>query len=499
MKSNPSEGPNRMSPVQIRVSLAAVLGALTLFRLYYIGQIPISEDEAYYWQWSRQLEWGYYDQGPLVAYTIKLGTLLLGDTLAGIRFGAVLGSLALSLLVFRCASRIYGDQALGLALVLAVNSTILFSAGAVIHTYDTPQAFFWFLCCYLVARAVFQNAPLAWYGAGAALGLALLSKYSSLFIPLLVFGFLLMSTEHRRWLGRKEPWLAILIAFLVFLPNLVWNYNHGWATILFNLDRAGHDWNFTSLEFLGGQAGLIGPVWFVFLVWGVVLAWRQAKQGDTLQAFWLWTSLPVLAFFLLLSAKTRVQPNWTAPAYLTAALAAAYAIKPKIAASQLVRRWALIGLVSSYLILIPIHWHAPLINFLGVDPDMDPTNKMYGWSTLGQALDAELEKSPAGQNPFIFSTRHQIASLAAFYATGQPRTHGLFLPGTKRSSYVHLTEPAKLKGRDALAVGYGEDGLERLFAKVTRLDDLELKNQYGRTYHRLRLYRCEDFKGYDFR
>ncbi len=488
-----------MSSRRAALILVAALAALSAFRVYYIGELPLSEDEAYYWVWSRDLAWGYFDQGPMVAWLIRLGTMALGVNPAGVRLGAVAGGLALSLLIYRCAARLHRDPALGLVLALAMNATILFSAGAVIHTYDTPQAFFWLLCCYWAARAMAEDAPRAWYGAGAALGLALLSKYSSLLLPLMILGFLLADPERRFWLRRKEPWLGLLIALLVFSPNLAWNASHGWATVAFNAARVGQDWNFTTFEFLGGQAGLIGPLMFGLLAWGLLLAWRRARAGDFLQAFWLWTSLPVMALFVLLSAKTRVQPNWAAPAYLTAFIAAGSAIAPRARTSRRVRRWAAAALAVGWLTLVPVHLHAPLIKALGVDPDRDPTNKMYGWPALGPALAEQLAHWPGEEKPFIFSMRHQIASLAAFYTPGRPETHVLFLPDTKRCQYLFTTDPARLKSREGLAVVYGGGGLERLFERVEPLGRLELRNRYGRVYHRVKIFRCIGFLGKDFR
>ncbi len=487
------------SPGRCRLWLGIFLVALSAFRLWYIQVLPLSEDEAYYWVWSRHLAWGYFDQGPLVAWLIRLGTWLGGDSAWGVRWPAVLLSLGISLLLYDLCRRLWRNEALGLWLVMAANSSLLLAAGAVIHTYDTAQAFFWLLTLYLLVLALFAGRRWAWYGAGVSLGLAVLAKYSSALLPFLLLGYLLTSRQHRFWLGRKEPWLAVGLALLVFAPNLWWNATHGWQTVLWNLGRAGGEWKFTLFEFLPGQWGLAGPVFFVFLVWGLVLAWRRAREGDESLSFLLWLSLPVLALFTLLSMKTRVQANWPAVGYLAALPAAARALWPRLLQRRRWRRWGVIGLVSGYLLLAVAHFPLPLIRAVSPSPDNDPLARIYGWSGLGRAVAAELAAWPDAERPFIFSQRHQLAALTAFYTPGRPRVAGLFLPGDKPSAYYTITDPALLKGRDGLAVVYGRPALEKLFRRVGPVRTIELKGPAGRVLHRVNLIRCRGFKGRDFR
>jgi len=488
-----------MSATRARCLLILFLGALTAFRLYYVQTIPISEDEAYYWQWSRYLAWGYYDQGPMVAWVVWLGTWLWGHTELGVRFTAVLLGLGLSLVLYEFCRNIFKDELLGLMLVVAANGTVFFTAATIIQTYDTAQTFFWALSVYAAALAIFESRSWAWYPAGLACGLAILSKYSSVLLPVMILAYLLADRRQRFWLAKPQPWLAGLLALIVFAPNLFWNANHHWTAFGHTIGLAHSDWNFTAFEFLAGQAGLLGPVFFGLLVAGLIVAWRYARHGDRRLGFLLWVSLPALVLFLIMSIKSRVQPNWAAPGYVGAMLAAAYVIKSKLSEGKAWRRWLAAGLVSGYLFVILAYLHVPIMKALDLPADQDPTNKIYGWPQLGEEVAAELKVWPGRQKPFIFGLRYQTASLAAFYTPGQPHTVGLFLPGDRLNGYVFWEDPCKFRGRDGLGVVMGRPDLRRFFKEVKWLRELELKGPSGKVLHRLNLVRGRGFSGCDGR
>ncbi len=494
-----------MNRRQIRIALIALLTGLTLVRLYYIQAIPLASDEANSWQWSRHLAFGYYDQGPLIAWLVKLGTLVLGGTVLGVRITALILGLGTSLLFYDFCRRVADDERLGLWLVIAANSTMLFTSGSIIQTYDTPQAFLWLLGLELTALAIFKDRPRAWYGAGAAAGLAMLAKYTSVLLPGLVFVFLLTNPRRRFWLKRKEPYLAALIAASIYSPNLFWNAAHHWVAFRHSLGLGGGEWIFTLHEFIGAQLAFLGPVLLVMIVIGLVLAFKMARRGDDLLAFLVWTSAPVLLLFAVLSVKSRVYGNWPAPGYIAAMLAAGLALKPRLTESAKWRRWAIAAVLSGYAIVVAAGLHAPIIRAVNLPPEMDPTMEIYGWPEMGREIGRVLDELPGDEKPFIFALRYQLASLAAFYTPGQPQTESLFVPGERLNAYLFWTDPRKLKGRNGLAVinlrNYRRPIkiLKWLFERVTPVKKLDLVGPAGTIINRVGLYYCVNFKGSDAR
>jgi 4-amino-4-deoxy-L-arabinose transferase-like glycosyltransferase len=489
-----------LNPSAAPWALGLFLAALTVFRLYYAQSIPLSEDEAYYWDWSRRLAWGYYDQGPMVAWLIRLGAGLFGHTALGVRCMAVFLSLGLSLLIYDLCRRLWQNPLMGLALVAGLNLSLLFTVGAVLMTYDTPQAFFWLLSLYCTARAVFEERRLFWYLGGVALGLAILSKYTSGLLPVLILLFLAFSRDKRHWLGRKEPWLASTLAGLIILPNLLWNAEHFWAAFYNTLRHTSNGgFKFTLFEFLGGQIGLVGPVLFGFLAVGLIRAWRQAKSGDGIMAYFLWTSLPVLLLFTLLSIQSRMQANWPAIGYLAAMPAAAAALWPLIESSRRWRGWGLAGLAIGLIMVMTALYPGPLLKALQVPKDANPFSKIYGWEQMAAPLKGALEKWPDAKRPFVFARSHQLNGLTAFYGPGQPKVEAVFMGG-RLSQYVFWSDPAKLKGRDALGVfEVRRTDLPDYFERAELIGHYRLTGPGGGHLHDIWLYRCYGFLGRDRR
>ena len=125
----------------IRLCLALV-ALLLLFRVLLAATADLSEDEAYYWLWSTHLAAGYYDHPPMIAYWIRAGTAVFGQTGFGVRFAALLSSLAGSYVLYRASLSLFGDRNAALLAVLWLNATLFCNAAAIIATPDTPLAFF---------------------------------------------------------------------------------------------------------------------------------------------------------------------------------------------------------------------------------------------------------------------------------------------------------------------------------------------------------------------
>ena len=380
----------------------AVLAGLTLFRVVYIQIIPLAADEAYYWQWSRHLAWGYFDNGPLVGWVIKAGTLAFGETALGIRIPAVIFSLGIGLLVLDFSRRFLKDPVLGMALTVLYNVAPIFAVGSVIMTYDTVQAFFWLLAVYLAAMAVFENRSGAWYGAGLAAGFSMLAKYSSGLLPLLIFAFLAL--ERRDPLSRKEPWLAALLALLVLAPNMIWVADHGFAPFRYNLGRTGGEWIFSLPDFVGGQVGMTGPILFGLLIYGSRIALREARAGNRMHALLLATSWPVLLLFALLSIKTRVYGTWAGPAYLTMGLAAGLALRRTRPAPTAVHSWTWAGLIMGAVMVAIVFAHPLIIRAVNLPapPGPHPGTVRLGGSGPGDRRGfGRTGRCPRGVRPAV--------------------------------------------------------------------------------------------------
>jgi len=297
-------------------SVSPALYLVLAARVVMAALVPLTADEAYYWLWSKHLDWGYLDHPPLIAWLIRAGTMLLGDSVLGVRASGILLSGLATWFVWEAARTLLKDQARAAAAALLFNLTLMIGVEMLAATPDMPSIATSAALLFCLARLQQSGNSKWWLWAGLAAGLSLLSKYSAFFLLAGAFLWLLLSPRARGWLRTPWPWSAALLALLIFLPNLIWQTNHDWETFAFQFGRiVGHQLTGRYLlEFLGAQLGLASP--FVFILGVAGLAKARPKDDLFLPAMLIW---PAAAYFLIHALHDRVQGNW--PGFLYPAFA----------------------------------------------------------------------------------------------------------------------------------------------------------------------------------
>src|SRR6201993_118764 len=191
-----------MSPGEARLvrNTALTILALVALRLVAAAWTPLTFDEAYYWMWSKSLAGGYYDHPPMVALVIRAGTLIAGDTEFGVRLVSILLALPMSLAVYRSAEILFGGTRVAATAAILLNLTLMAAVGTLIVTPDSPllvASSFVVLC---LAKVLETGRGAWWLAGGAAVGAALLSKYTALFFGPAILIWLVSAPKLRRWL-----------------------------------------------------------------------------------------------------------------------------------------------------------------------------------------------------------------------------------------------------------------------------------------------------------
>ena len=363
----------------------AALAAITALRLLVAYAAPMAPDEAYYWVWSHALAPGFLDHPPMVALCIKLGTLIAGQGNLGVRLLSPLFAALGSVMLVQAGEDLFPGTKAGLRAALLLNATLIFAAGATTMTPDVPLLLFWTATLWALARLRRTGNGWWWIVAGIAAGLALDSKYTAVLLAPSILVWLVISREMRPWLRRPQPYLAALVAGVVFAPVMLWNAEHGWASFAKQGGRAA-DWSPSrALQFIGelfaGQLGLATPLIAVLAGAGAVLAIRRARHGDarwTLLASL--TTIPALVF-LQHALGDRVQANWPAILYPSAALAAA-------GLSGFWRR-LYVPAVGLGALLTALVWTQATLAPLHLSMMRDPTLlRLGGWSSLASQIDS---------------------------------------------------------------------------------------------------------------
>src|SRR5579859_4656374 len=277
---------------RLKIVATTLVVVLTVARIFFAARAELLPEEAYYWTYFQHPALGYFDHPPMVAWVIGLGTTLLGDTELGVRLGTIVLSLASCALLY-ALGRIWFGRQTGLWAALLFTAVPLFVGTGSLAFPDGPLIFFWLLTMYAVSKAIHSDGvisqPLAgrdagrvrtmyWFVAGLAFGGAMLSKYTGVMLAPSLLLFLLLSREHRGWLRRPEPWLAVVLAGVVFSPVIVWNSQHAWASFRFQTTRTDapniHVMK-DALIFWAMQFGILTPPLFVLFVMAAVHAVRR--------------------------------------------------------------------------------------------------------------------------------------------------------------------------------------------------------------------------------
>jgi 4-amino-4-deoxy-L-arabinose transferase-like glycosyltransferase len=427
-----------------RLSRLALLlvGAATIFHLAYAGLLPLSPQEAYYWEWARRLDLSYFDHPPLAAWSIALTTGLLGDSERGVRLAAALHSAIFSAFFWLAARRLFGARA-ALAALGAGLAVPIFALGQVIITPDGPLLSGWAMALYFTVRALDEERPRWLLAAGAATGWALLGKYTgALLLPQILLA-LLLDPRGRRMLRTPWPWAGAALAVALFSPVIVWNLRHGLASFAFQTEgRVQH----SSLRpvlvarFVGLQAALVTPILLGLAVEAVVqAARRRADPSFRLCAVF---SAPLLLLTIAISPFHWVKGNWLAPIYPTAfAAGAALALSPGWRRRAGVAGLALALAGTVYVHLVPL---APAVPFPAKDEGTS------GWRELAARVEAE--RAALGPSAFVAGCNYKVSAELAYNLPGRPRTWSAEIAGDHGLQYRYWFDPAELAGREGILV-----------------------------------------------
>jgi hypothetical protein len=371
-------------------TLAAV-AALTAARLVWLAvqSADLYPDEAQYWFWAQHPAFGYYSKPPLIAWLIALTTTAFGDSEFAIRLSAPLLHAAAAAFVYAIGTRLY-DPPTGFWAALAYASVPGVSLSGFVISTDAALLPCWAAALYAFIRAREPGGGLWWIVVGVAAGLGLLAKYAMVYWLVSALGFVLLVAGERRHL---KPLLgAIGIAVLLYLPNLWWNWSHGFVSYLHVRDNADltrsllHPSAF--LEFFFSQFAVIGPLFFAALLAIVARPRRLAEPPALLLAVF---ALPTLAMMLCLSLLSRAQPNWAAPAYVSAiVLVVAWML------GRGWRRWIGASIALNLTIAVGLFGATDALKAAGiaVPAKYDPLHRLRGWRELGDRVSPLLSAHP---------------------------------------------------------------------------------------------------------
>lgn len=362
----------------------------TIFQSYFTELIG---DEAYYWEYSRFLSWGYFDHPPVIALLIKTGYALFSNEL-GVRLLPVLFGLG----------SLYGLEKLiapskpELFYALAISIGIFHFIGF-LAIPDSPFLLFcvWFYM--LLKQFIEQPDRKSSILLGLVCGLLILSKYHGV----LVIGFALL--PNLNLLKRPKLWLVAFLCLVILIPHLLWQIENDFPTFKYHLlerSETSYSIRFT-MEYMASQLFVLGPICgllFFYTSWKA----KPKNQFEKTLKFSFWACL---LFFLIMTFKGRVESHWT----LFAMIPALYLGYGYIEPSEKLRRFIFKQFPVS-LILIFLARIVVVFQFLPHDIPL----VQYGHAWQNKANTAKIIAAQSGGIPVVFLNSYKNAALYSFYS-----------------------------------------------------------------------------------
>ncbi|HEV2187928.1 MAG TPA: glycosyltransferase family 39 protein [Stellaceae bacterium] len=452
------------------------IAAITAARLVWLSiqSAELYPDEAQYWFWAQHLALGYYSKPPLVAWLIALTTAIFGDGEFGVRLSAPLLHAIAAGFVWTTGARLY-DRRIGFWSALAYASLPGVSLSALLISTDAVLMPCWAAALYCFIRARENGEWGWWFAAGVAIGLGFLAKYAMAYWLISAFGFVLSVRDERRHLPGLL--LALMVGALIVAPNLWWNENHGFVSILHVRDNAqlsGSLFHPTALaKFVLSQFGVFGPIMLAGLVLLCARPFRLHGESARLLASFTW---PTLLVALIVSLLSRAEPNWAAPAYIAAAVL--------VTSAALTRGWrrTLIASIALHLVAaIAIFGGSEILVASGmpVPAKYDPLHRLRGWSTLGTQVRDALAANPGLK---LMADDRELLAALIYYVRPHPfdAVEWEPVPGVtdqwrlENSEHVH-------RGEDFLAVTNHQlyEQMRPEFAELTLLKTIAIHTGPG--------------------
>jgi hypothetical protein len=370
--------------IMILIGLANTLQAIFTELIY---------DEAYYWYFSKQLDWGYFDHPPMVAAMIALGNLFFKGTL-GVRIIGVFSTLGAYVLIWNTVSKTHKKHHIGAFFVLLSSMTLL-NAYGFFTLPDTPLLFFTALLFYLL-KSFFKGPN---WGLSIALGLVMAALMYSKYHAVLVIVGVLVGVPSL--LKNKYAWVAVGVSLVAYSPHLYWLYSNEFVSVAYHLfERPNRAYDFFDfgLGYFINLAAIFGFC-FPFIYKSLFSETRDTALKKSLFG----VIVTVLVFFFISSFNRRIQTQWMVVICIPAALLVFEAL---MANPKLKRQLWISGWINIILIVF-------LRIGLVYEPLLPISYEAHGNKAWTTAL-----KEVVGDHKVVFENSYRNAPMYAFYTGG---------------------------------------------------------------------------------
>ena len=479
-----SHAPNPGVARKTLLAAVALIAVLTCMRAVYAGVFDLRTDEAYYWTFSKENVLCYLDHPPMIAWFIRAGTAIFGDSNFGVRFAGLLAMLVTQLLLADIVRRVTHDIRAVILAVLMSEAAVYYGLLMAKVAPDVALIPFALAMIWSLVRLVESDDGRWWLAAGAFAGCALLSKFTAAMLLPAVVAFMLVPDWRRRWLSSPYPWLAALIAAILFSPVVIWNAQHDWASFKFQFVRAAatHELSLRTVgDFFGLQFGLVGPILLPVVLSGAVLtAWRGYRKRDAIAILLSTCVLVPFGYFFWKSLSLRIGDTW--PMFLWPAGFAAAAINVTMLRKESWPAWMIQSTVSwakaaiaSGLVLVVLVFLYSVASPWNLIGRTDPIGGEGGWAEVADRAEAAMKEIGAS---WIATTDYRTYAMLRWYLKDRVPV----IQVNERARFIGFHEPDmnRVRGHSGLYIARESDDANSLWASTSAV--LEPVGQVNRSW-----------------
>ena len=382
-----------------------ILISITILRIYslYLSPIELSVDEAQYWHWSRNIDFGYFTKPPFIAWIIGFSTFMFGNEEWAVRLFSPITHFCISLVLWGTAKLVFGSNPGKIAALIWIFTPVASFGGFIIST-DTPLLLFWSLSLLFLLISLRQNSSIISLFVGIFLGFAFLSKYAALYF-LIFFIIWWLIYDRNTFLGIKNILVIFFTSFLIATTNLYWNYLNDFATVNHTISNANLSvitLNYNNvIDFLSSQFLVFGPLLFLLYLLVIINSFFKNREISLFAMI----SFPIILLITVQSFLKIANANWAVTAYVGATLLISYYVT--MTKSSVFKIFFYLGLflniaISAYILTITING-----SFYPLNLKSNPLRKNLGFENLASKIHDTFKEEKVSK--IIFEKRGDIS------------------------------------------------------------------------------------------
>jgi hypothetical protein len=414
-------------------------GILNLFQAFLT---PLNNDEAYYWMYSKYLAWGFFDHPPMIALMIRAGYYFFHNEL-GVRLFIVLSQLAALLIIWSLTDTEHSRKEGSILLfIMLVAISPVFNIYGFIATPDAPLLLFAAVFLFAYKRILNEENWQNTFFFGFSMAALMYSKYHGGLLIIMVI------LSNLKLLKSLKFYVASIMAVILFLPHLYWQYSNGCPSLKYHLVERVSTFDIVHVpEYLLNLLVIHNLFILPLFIW-LLFKIRSKNQFEKTLYYIV---VGFFAFFFIASFRYNVQPQWTALISIPMIIILVNNLEYKSGIGRFIK-WVTIFFFP----LLLFARIAFMVDFLPVSYLKNEYHNNKKWAN-------EISKV-AGDRPVVFTNSYQNPSEYTFY-TGK-FAHSLNNLNYRKTQYDLWNFEEKIHGKEVLYVPhYLTDYISENFTK----------------------------------